>query len=90
MMSTILIIRGTSIATETITPSSCWAYPDSPGALHPLADPKRFYPNARDGKSPAQSAPYRRDSFILVSAGQDGLYGTADDICNFEWKYRKN
>jgi hypothetical protein len=30
------------------------------------------------------------DSFILISAGQDGLYGTADDICNFEWKYRKH
>jgi hypothetical protein len=29
----------------------------------------------------------REDSYILISAGKDGLYGTADDICNFEWKY---
>ena len=28
--------------------------------------------------------PYRAESYILVSAGKDGLYGTADDICNFK------
>ncbi len=27
--------------------------------------------------------PYRADSYILISAGLDGLYGTQDDICNF-------
>ena len=27
--------------------------------------------------------PHRPDSYILISAGMDGLYGTADDICNF-------
>jgi len=27
--------------------------------------------------------PYRPDSYILISAGADGLYGTADDITNF-------
>lgn len=27
--------------------------------------------------------PYRPDSYILISAGADGLYGTSDDICNF-------
>ena len=26
----------------------------------------------------------------LISAGYDGEYGTPDDICNFEWKYREN
>jgi len=28
--------------------------------------------------------PVRPDSFLLISAGSDGLYGTKDDICNFE------
>ncbi|PKL46419.1 MAG: hypothetical protein CVV39_07240 [Planctomycetes bacterium HGW-Planctomycetes-1] len=28
--------------------------------------------------------PVRPDSFLLISAGFDGLYGTNDDICNFE------
>lgn len=27
--------------------------------------------------------PYRADSYILISAGADGRYGTSDDICNF-------
>jgi prepilin-type N-terminal cleavage/methylation domain-containing protein len=30
--------------------------------------------------------PYRADSFILISAGFDGEYGTADDIRNFKKK----
>ena len=28
--------------------------------------------------------PYRASSYILISAGKDGLYGTADDITNFK------
>jgi prepilin-type N-terminal cleavage/methylation domain-containing protein len=28
--------------------------------------------------------PYRKTSFLLITAGQDGVYGTADDINNFE------
>ena len=28
--------------------------------------------------------PYRAESYILISAGKDGLYGTSDDICNFK------
>ena len=28
--------------------------------------------------------PYRAESYILISAGEDGLYGTGDDIFNFE------
>jgi len=37
------------------------------------------------GKLRSPSArPYNRDSFLLISAGPDGEYGTQDDICNFE------
>jgi prepilin-type N-terminal cleavage/methylation domain-containing protein len=32
----------------------------------------------------SDARPYRADSFILLSAGPDGLYGSADDIYNFE------
>jgi len=28
--------------------------------------------------------PYNPDTFILMTAGHDGIYGTEDDICNFE------
>ena len=36
-----------------------------------------------DPKVTARPWPYRADSYILISAGVDGLYGTSDDICNF-------
>ena len=63
--------------------------PGQPGATHPLADPKRFYLNTQNCRNRAKPEPHRPDTFILISAGADGLYGTADDICNFQWKYRK-
>jgi prepilin-type N-terminal cleavage/methylation domain-containing protein len=47
----------------------------------------RFYKYIRDTKLLAPPAmkqwPYRPDSYILISAGADGFYGTPDDIRNF-------
>lgn len=37
----------------------------------------------QDPKVTARDWPYRPDSYILISAGADGLYGTSDDIRNF-------
>jgi len=37
----------------------------------------------RDPKITARPWPYRPDSYILISAGADGEYGTNDDIRNF-------
>jgi type II secretory pathway pseudopilin PulG len=56
---------------------------------HSLSEPARFYRNTRNDKIFTVRRPYRTDSYILISAGYDGEYGTADDICNFEWKYRE-
>ena len=44
--------------------------------------------NTRSDKIVTTNRPVNADKFILISAGYDGEYGTADDICNFEWKYR--
>jgi len=63
--------------------------PGMPAKTHPLADPKRFYLNTQSSQIFLKPRPYRADTFILISAGLDGLYGTTDDICNFEWKYRE-
>ena len=54
-----------------------------------LANPARFYRNTRNNLITTVRRPYRTDYYILISAGFDGEYGTADDICNFEWKYRE-
>jgi len=57
------------------------------GMEHPLARPGNqyefFYNYIRDPKINARVWPYRPDSYILISAGADGLYGTRDDIRNF-------
>ena len=54
---------------------------------HALLNPTRFYMNTRNAKVLMTSRPYRADTFILISAGWDGEYGTPDDICNYDWKY---
>lgn len=42
-----------------------------------------FYEYIRDPKIEAMAQPYKADSYILLSAGPDGVYGTSDDIKNF-------
>ncbi len=56
--------------------------------VHSLNDYNVFYRITRSHKITTASRPYRADSYILLSAGFDGEYGTADDIFNFEWKYK--
>ena len=57
------------------------------GKIHPLADASTqylyFYNYILDPKITARPWPYRPDSYILISAGADGLYGTGDDVRNF-------
>jgi len=64
-------------------------HPDSSRwPLNPLSDPganntfQFFYEYIRDPKVTIPW-PYRPDSYILISAGADGFYGTDDDIRNF-------
>jgi type II secretory pathway pseudopilin PulG len=74
--------------------------PPPNGKPHRLAidpdNPKpgyRFYMNTTNDKMLATTTaavrPYRADTYILISAGYDGEYGTPDDICNFDWRYRE-
>ena len=55
---------------------------------HSLFEPARFYQNIKNEQLTI-ARPYRSDTYILISAGYDGNYGTADDICNFKLKYRE-
>jgi len=49
----------------------------------------RFFKNIQSDKIVTASRPFNADKFILISAGYDGEYGTADDVCNFDWKYQE-
>jgi prepilin-type N-terminal cleavage/methylation domain-containing protein len=61
----------------------------SAGKAHPLggATKNLYKPDheggIRDSKITTIPWPHRPDSYILISAGADGLYGTSDDIRNF-------
>ena len=66
-----------------------WEQTGQGSSVHSLANPARFYRNTRNNQITTVRRPYRTDSYILISAGFDGEYGTADDICNFDWKYRE-
>jgi type II secretory pathway pseudopilin PulG len=71
--------------------------PWMPGTYHPMglagqptplgatvtADPFVFYRAILNEKI-AVPRPFNADSYILISAGFDGLYGTKDDVFNFE------
>lgn len=43
-----------------------------------------FYDTITNPKFVSQPRPYNMNSYILISAGSDGIYGTKDDIYNFE------
>lgn len=61
---------------------------EAPGQ-NPILDPNNanfkgfsLYIQNKDVK--VKAAPQRPDTYLLVSPGEDGIYGTADDITNFE------
>ena len=66
-----------------------WDMGNPNSGTHALLNPTRFYMNTRNEKVLTASRPYRADTYILISAGWDGEYGTPDDICNYEWKYQE-
>jgi len=55
-------------------------------AKHKLSDMNWFYECTRSDKIVNPPRPYKASSYILISAGYDGEYGTADDVYNFDWK----
>ena len=66
--------------------------PWDPGSDHPMStakDPNLFYGETRDKQITSIDRPYRPDSYILISAGFDGLYGTGDDVFNFDKRGQK-
>jgi prepilin-type N-terminal cleavage/methylation domain-containing protein len=59
-------------------------------SVHPLADcgtninsSRLFYSMIQNPNFTSPARPYRANSFLLHSAGLDGLYGTPDDMFNF-------
>jgi hypothetical protein len=58
---------------------------DPTGTGHALfGNAQKFYDSTWNRKVTSMARPYRADSYILISAGFDGEYGTPDDVFNFE------
>lgn len=79
-----LILRPTKLATNKIH-----KLPFEPLAnnANPQANPDPslgFIQYIRNKGVSAKFSPYNADSYLLISPGEDGRYGTADDIANFE------
>jgi prepilin-type N-terminal cleavage/methylation domain-containing protein len=65
----------------------------APPAVPAQQDPNEIYTQAtydnsfvrfiHDDTVRARNTPVRRDSYLLISAGPDGVYGTGDDITNW-------
>jgi hypothetical protein len=63
--------------------------PGKPNLKHPLYEnPKIFYEITINDRIAGPNRLYRADTYILLSAGKDGLYGTKDDIANFDFRWR--
>lgn len=62
-------------------PSDRYRYLPSP-ILPPAGTFARYIMN-QDNRS--RVVPHRPDSFLLVSPGPDGIYGTSDDVANFQF-----
>jgi len=60
-----------------------WQKPFQYRMQHKIETFEQFYEYIRDPKIEGRPWPYRPDSYLLISAGADGLYGTSDDIRNF-------
>ncbi len=61
--------------------------PASGNHWNPIAGvANEFYRRIRDPRASTSDydVPYKPDSYILISAGADGFYGTSDDIYNFQ------
>jgi hypothetical protein len=50
----------------------------------PLAGRTKFYDTITNPTITTQVRPFNQTSYILMSAGFDGIFGTPDDIYNFK------
>jgi len=72
-----------NVPLTTIIPRTENGKPDALGVEGAARDYQFFYEYITDPKVEVRAWPYRADSYILISAGADGEYGTNDDVTNF-------
>jgi type II secretory pathway pseudopilin PulG len=72
-----------------MVPEDLSGYPPTAPASFPTYDESiSFACYIRNMAVQAALSPQRRDSYLLISPGNDGVYGTGDDITNFQHNSR--
>ncbi|NLH18155.1 MAG: prepilin-type N-terminal cleavage/methylation domain-containing protein [Phycisphaerae bacterium] len=66
-------------------PAEPYEYTDIHGAVKTATGRERFYNTITDPSVQNYRKPYNPRSFILMSAGYDGIFGTKDDVTNFNY-----
>lgn len=64
--------------------SNAYNNPQSMDTFSKLVDGKGFPLYITNASITARPTPHNAQSFLLISAGPDGIFGTADDIANFK------
>lgn len=72
-----------TVPTTAAKPHSLRYDPKDYGSLSESPVPRGWEVYIQDKNITAKRTAQRSDSYLLISAGPDGIYGTADDICNF-------
>ncbi len=65
--------------------SEPYTYQDQSGAQQTGTGRQRFYHTITDPSVQNFRRPYNPQTFILISAGYDGIFGTKDDVSNFNY-----
>lgn len=72
---------------DVYDPNDNWELLYAMGSNQPIADPSVFAEYIVDQRAidapPAVRPPHNRDTYLLISPGPDGWYGTRDDVANF-------
>jgi prepilin-type N-terminal cleavage/methylation domain-containing protein len=70
---------------DPLHPELVYKYKDSTGADKIGTGKQRFYDTITDPAVQNFRKPYNPQSFLLISAGYDGIFGTKDDVTNFNY-----
>lgn len=79
-----LVGLGVPWAAGTLHPLDEAYLPPIPGDSFPGLPESFYWKINNDSITLPNGMPHRSDSYILLSAGEDGLYGTSDDIYNIQ------
>jgi prepilin-type N-terminal cleavage/methylation domain-containing protein len=78
-------VRDPANTRHLFDPAEPYSYTDPKGVAKTGTGKQRFYDTITDHSVQNFRKPYNPQSFLLISAGYDGIFGTKDDVTNFNY-----